>query len=907
MDPALVKHKIQSFNKIAWHSFPLGDVFMRLNSKREGLSSEEAARRTERFGLNELVPLRAKPVWKIFWRQFTNPLILILIAAGGLTVFIKSYLDAAVISAAVILNGLIGFFQESSAEKSLNSIKKLDVKTAVARRNGQWRTIPAPEIVPGDIVSLKAGDKIPADARLIQSFDFKTNESVLTGESTEVFKAVGTVSVETTIFEQSNIVFGGTTVADGSGEAVVLGTGENSEIGQVSRWLKDFPETPTPFERKIKKLGRLIGLAIILASAAILVWGVALGHKLQEMFLVTVAIAVAAIPESLPVAITVILVIGMKRVLKEKGLVRNLAAAENLGGASIILTDKTGTLTRGEMRVAKILTPERRGGLLEMDASAAYVSNHMLVLSYSMLVSEAIIENPADEIHDWIVKGRAVDKALLMAAMEAGLDFEKLNQKFKKIGQVTFNSFRKFAVSFREDENHECWAIVAGAPEMLWGHIKKIQILNRYENALPFEMAVIKESVDSLAKSGLRVMAVAAKKIEPGALLKNMSEAQVKEIISELNLAGLVGLKDPVREDVKDFIGLARRAGIRTVMVTGDHIFTARAVAKEVGLVSKNRSGAEAVEGKDIESLDAKELAHRVRNIDIFARVTPAQKLKIAEAWQSQGELVAVIGDGVNDAPALRQADVGVGLSGGVDLSKEASDLILLDDNFSVLVKAIREGRVILDNIKKTIAYLLSTSFTEIILVGLSLFFGLPIAITAVQILWVNLVQESLPAIALAMDPAEKDVMEAPPPDPRKPILDGFTGFLVAAIGLVSAIAMFLMFIFFKSSFNSVSYAQSVVFVGLGVSAILFTFSIRSLRRPIWEIPFLENKQLIASALSGLALLAVAVYWPPLQKILKSQPIGFLEWVIVFGVGILNILLVEGAKWMFIRRRGLLK
>ena len=892
-------------NTISWHNLPLGDVFVRLSSKREGLSVEEAAARIKHFGANELIPARARPGWKILSRQFLNPLILILVAAGGLTVFVGSYLDASVIFGAVVLNTLIGFFQESSAEKSLNNLKKLEIKTARARRGGFWRTVPASEIVPGDIIGLKAGDKIPADARLVGGFDLKTDESILTGESAEVVKAAGLAPAEAGIFEQTNVVFGGTGVSDGAGEAVVFGTGENSEIGRISRLIKDLPETPTPFEKKIKKLGRLIGLAVVLASAAILIWGVVLGHEFEEMFLITVAMAVAAIPESLPVAITVILVIGMKRVLKEKGLVRNMAAAENLGGTSVILTDKTGTLTRGEMKVAKVLTPERRSGMLEMDSSAAYVSNHMLVLTYALLVSEAVIENPDDEIHDWVIRGRPVDKALLLAATEAGLDFEKLNQKFKKIGQVTFSSERKFAVSFREDENKERWAIVAGAPEALWGHIKKIQVLNRYENALPFEMAVVKESVDSLARSGLRVIAVAAKKIEPSGIWgKNLSASAIKEIISGLSLAGLVGLKDPIREDVKDFLAMSRRAGIRTVMVTGDHIFTAKTVAREVGLTPKNRAQAEAIEGKDIDSLDAKELAHRVRNVDIFARVTPAQKLKITEAWQSQGELVAVVGDGVNDALALRQADVGVALASGVDLSREASDLILLDNNFSVLVKAVREGRVILENIKKIIAYLLSTSLTEIILVALSLFFGLPIAVTAVQILWVNLVQESLPAIALAMDPAEAEVMDVPPRSPRRPALDAFTVFLVAAIGLVSAAALFLMFVFFKESFGSVGYARSVVFVGLGVSAILFTFSIRSLSKPIWEIRFFETRQLVGSAAAGFALLAAAVYWPPLQLLLKSQPIGFLEWLVVFVVGILNVLLVEAAKWFFIRKGG---
>lgn len=894
----------QTIEDIAWHSFPLGDVFLHLDSKRDGLSRIEAEKRLKHFGSNELEPEKKRPSWKILLRQFLNPLILILAAAGALTFFVKSFLEAAVIFVVIVLNIFIGFFQEYQIEKSLRGLKKLESKNAIVRRDGVYTAIAAAEVVPGDIIAVKAGDKIPADARLVHSFDLGVDESVLTGEPREILKQVGHIVSNALIFEQTNTIFGGSLVVDGSGEAVVFGTGRNSEIGRISRSLKILPLERTTFEKKINKLGRLIGLAVIILSALILAWGVLSGRDTKEMFLFTVAVAVAAIPEGLPAAITVILVAGMKRVLKSKGLVRSLSASENLGSISVILMDKTGTLTQGEMRAAKILTPDRRSGVLEMGATVEPASNHMLVLSYGLLVSETVVENPDDETREWKIIVSPVDKALFLAALEAGLDFKKINCKFKKLGQILFNGSRKYGISFREDETGSVWAIVAGAPDVLLNHVKKIQVLNRYEGAIPFELAMVKESVDALAKTGLRVVAVCSRKIEDKTIIrKHISPGLLNEVLAELNLVGLIGLKDPVRSDVKDFLSLSRRAGIRTVIVTGDHSFTARSVAKEAGLISQNKNlPLELVEGKDIASLDVKELSHRVRSVDIFSRVTPEQKLKITEAWQLAGETVAVVGDGVNDAPALRRADIGVALGSGVDLAKEASDMILLENNFSVLIKAVKESRVILNNIKKVVAYLLSTGLTEIILVGSSLFFGLPLPLAAVQILWVNLVHGGLPAMALAVDPAEKYIMDDPPPDVNRPILDDPMRFLIGAVGGISAVMLFLLFLFFKSS-SGLAYTQSVVFVGLGVSALFFSFSVKNLKRPLWEITFFENRYLLGSLVLGLLLLAVAVYWPPLQFLIASQPIGFWEWIIVFGVGLINIILIEIAKWLLSRRK----
>lgn len=904
MKPARLETKNETSEEIAWHAFPLGDVFKHLDSKRDGLTDSEAEERLRRFGPNQLEGAKRRPAGKILLRQFLNPLILVLIAAGTLTLIVKSHLDAVIIFIVVVLNGFIGFFQEYQAEKSLKSLAKLEVKNAVVKRGGAYAVKPASKVVPGDVIAVKAGDKIPADARLIHSFDLRVDESILTGESGEVLKRVSGVDAAKPIFERTNVIFGGTLVTDGSGEAVVFGTASGSEIGRVARLLKNTPSRETPLEKKISKLGRFIAFTVVVLSFLIFIAGMFLGLDPKEMFLVAVAVAVAAVPEGLAVAVTIILATGMRRILKEGGLVRSLAAAEGLGGVSVILTDKTGVLTQGEMRVAKILIPERRNGVFEMTPAPENSPNRALVLSYGFLVSEAFVENPDDEVHKWIIRGSPVDKALLAAAAEAGLDFKKLESKFRKVSQIFFASRRKYAASFREDENGTLWIIAVGAPDILLNRVKKIQVFDRYENAIPLELAAVKESVDGLARSGFKVVAVFSKKIEDKTLIqRRVSLGIFDEALEGLNLVGLAGFKDPIRRDAKDFLASSRRAGIRTVMVTGDHSFTAHAAASEVGLTSKKLPAL--VEGKEIASLEVAELSHRVRGVDIFSRVTPEQKLKITRAWQMAGESVAVVGDGVNDAPALKEADIGVSLSQGVDLAQEASDLILLENNFATLVKAVKEGRVILDNIKKVAAYLLSTGLTEIILVGLALVFGLPLPILAVQILWVNLIQEGLPALALALDPASRRIMEDPPPAVNRPIIDGLVRSLIGAVSGIGAVTLFLMFIFFKSFSEGISYARSAMFAALGISTLFFAFSMRNLKRPIWQIPFFENKYLLASLALGLMVVAAAVYLPPLQFLLGLKPIGFLEWVIILGAGFINLILVEAVKWVFIRKRAL--
>lgn len=894
----------QSIEMIAWHNLPLGDVFAQLNSKRDGLSQGEAKKRLDLFGFN--IPaspkLRSGPGWHIFFKQFLDPLVIILLIASCLAVYIASYFDMAIILLAALLNIVIGFLGEGKTKKSLNNLKNSEIKLATVFRDNRPRQILSSEIAPGDIILLKPGDIIPADARLIKSYGLKVDENILTGKSNASFKNAGMIKVDALIFQRTNIIYGGTSIQDGTAEALVFATGQNSEISQNRQKLTQISslKNRTPFEKRIAKLSRFLSLAVIILSAAIMLWGLIFHKNPEEIFLAAAAVAVAAAPTSLPLAVSLILGLGLRRILKAGGLARSSAAAEILGSAAVILTAKTGILTQGELRIAKFLTPERREGILELNATVKSASNHLLALTYGMLAGNAIIENPQDESRQWIIQASPIEKALVIAGGQAGLDYEGLNKKFKKIYELPFHNTRKFSATIREINAHENWLVALGSPDVLFNQLQKIQIMNRFEKLLPFELNRIKESIDNLAKDGLKVLTVCSKKIESDCWPDQKNE---KEIMSELNLVGLIGLKDTAREEVKIFFKTAHKSGLKIIMVSGDHSLTGRAVAKEIGLLNAHHDSIEIMEGRDIDALDATELKRKISSIDIFSRVTPQQKLKLVEAFQAQGEVAAIIGHGVNDAPALKKADIGVALSSGAALTRASSDLILLENSLITLIKAITEGRIILDNIKKVIAYLLSTSLVEIILIGLSVALAWPLPLLAVQILWINLAHQSLPVMALAADPTKKDLTALKPAPRSEPIINNFMRFIIMAIGAISALMLWGIFYFLKQFFDNISYAQTVVFIALGLTTLNYAFSIQNFKKPIWEIHFWKNKYLIGAYLIGIILLAAAIYLPPLKLILKTQSLGLLEWIIAWGVSILNIILIEITKWLFIKRK----
>ncbi len=909
MMPPYNNAKKQSLlTEIPWHSLPLGDVFLRLNSKRDGMSTVEAEKRLQKVGLNKISYKKTKFLWQIFLRQLVSPFVLILIFCAGVTFYLNNEKDSIVILIVAFISGLVGFFKEYSVRKILESLKKSETQNSLVLRDGNYVFLPSFDVVPGDIIFIKLGDKIPADARIINSFNLKTNESILTCGLKEVDKLSYILPINTNIAQKTNIVFAGTTVIDGSGEAVVFGIGDNSEIGKINNLSKRTIINRTPFEKKVYRLNQYIGLGVILFSLLAFLLSYFLVWDIKNTFLIVVVMAIAIIPESLFRAVTIILIIGARRILKEGCLVKNLAAVEILGRTSVILTDKTGILTEGNIYISKILTPEKRGGILEMDSTPEYLANRNLSLSYGLLASEVVIENLDKEPTEWILKGSAIDKALVCEALKAGLDFKKLNKSFKKLGQVYFNSQRKFGISFRENESGEVWAIIVGAADVLLSHIKRIQVLNRYESISTFEVATIKDSIDALARSGHSVLAVCSKKIENKNTLQNKDmETILQNTVFQLNLVGLIGLKDGIKNNIKDSVFLCHSAGIRTVMVTGDHTATARLVAKEINFFSKSKKNPEVLEGKDLNLIDTKDFNQRVKDIDIFSRIIPEQKNKIVEAWQSQSNTVLAIGEGVNDTSFIYKASIGISLASGTDSAREVSSVILLENSFSSLIRAIKESRVVLENIKKVTAYLLSISLIEIVLISFSLIFKLPLLITVVQILWVNLIGVLPSLIALSLDMAEKDIMTFKPQETKKSILDSFAKFLVLIIGLTSTGMLMGLFLFFGYSFESYNYASSIVFAGFGVIAIFSAFSVKSFKKTFWEVSFFANKYFLASVLASLLVLIIAIYLPPLSRFLGLQAIGFLEWVVIICAGIVNLILIELSKWIFMHKRGLLK
>ena len=842
---------------ILWYGLSWQEAVKRLDSNNEtGLSEKEVLERREKFGRNKLPEDKPLSGIGIFLEQFRSPLIYILFTAGIVVLFFREWVDAAVIFGAVFLNTVVGFLQENKANQALSALKRMVKIEAHILRGGEEKRINSEDLAPGDIIILTAGDKVPADARLIYAHHLMVQEAALTGEWLANRKTTDVLPEDTPVADRENMVYAGSVVESGKGEAVVTATGLGTEIGGVASMVRRAKEVKTPLQNKIAKFSMVVGLTIAVIVSLIFVQGILKGMDSLEMFMTSIAVAVAAIPEGLPIAMTVILALGMQRILKRKGLVRKLAAAEVLGSTSVIVADKTLTLTQGKMKAVEIFTEDRN-----------------LLFKIVSLTSEPL--------------GSPTDKALLLAAEEAGIRRSELEKYYVKIDEIPFNPQNKFvALLLQEAEaEREQLIFVSGAPEKIINH----SVIDAEASAR------LNSKLRDLTNSGFRVVAAAYKKIA-----NHKTEiANLKEEINGLTFVGFIALNDPLRPEAKEAINLCRKAGIKPVIVTGDHLLTAKAVAKELGLGTGDKN---IIEGKDLDAMSDKELGERVKNIEIYARVEPRHKLRIVEAWQGRGQVVAMTGDGINDAPALKQADIGVALGSGTDVAKEGSDLILLTDSFNVLVFAVEEGRAIIDNIRKVITYLLSDSFTETILIGASVIFGWPLPITAAQILWINLVEDGLPNIALAFEPKEDDVLNRKPEAKNIHLLTRGMKVIIFAIGILTDFLLLGILWQFLGGDYDLQYIRTIIFAALGIDSLFYIFSCKNLRKNIWRINPLSNKLLIVSVIFGFAAIAGAIYIPLFQALLKTVPLGLGEWLLVIALGVVNILLIELAKYIFIIR-----
>lgn len=853
------------------HSLEWEEVIKNIQSNaKTGLTTEQVKENLQKFGKNTLPKEKPPSNLRIFVRQFKSPLIFILVIAGFVTFILDERTDSIVIFSAVLLNTVIGYIQESKATKSLDALKKILQKKAIVVRNGIEKEIDQEEIVPGDIIVLGSGNSIPADARIIEHWELNVQEAQLTGEWLASSKHTKVLDADTALADRDNMVYMGSTVSHGTGKAVVVATAKHTELGKIATLLKEVKEEKTPYQKKLSRFSWIIGAVVGVMAILIFFQGIFVGRPGVEMFTIAVAIAVSAIPEGLPIAMTAVLAVGMRRILAKNGLVRRLASAETLGSTSVIATDKTLTLTEGKMEVEEIFT------LKEADREEA--------LRTAALANEAFIENPEAVFEKLSIKGRPTDKALIWAAMEAGVSKSALEKEMPLVLRLPFDSEQKYIASFHKKSKQAkgMRVYVSGAPETILA----------LSHCTRGEKNTAEKTLKDLASKGLRVVGLAT---------KDVLKAD-KEQIRNLHFIGFIALKDPLRREVKPAIALARKAGLKVILVTGDHLLTAKAIGEEIGMKTQKKN---IINGTELEKISDKELAKRLNDIEIYARVEPAHKLRIIEAWQNKGAVIAMTGDGVNDAPALKRADIGLALGSGTDVAKEASDIILLGDNFSIIPAAIREGRVITDNIRKIITYLLSGAFTETILIGTSLILQTPfLPITALQILWINLVVDGLPGISLVAEKPEKDVMDRPPQKKNSRLLTGEMKTIIFAIGLITDLLLLALFFWLLNNTTySAAHIQTVIFIGLGLASLFYVFSIKSLRKNIWQYNPFSNRFLTYSVLLGFILLISVVYIPPFNTLMETEALSFFDWSILIGLALLNVVLIEIAKWFYINKK----
>ncbi len=873
---------------IFWHNLSTKEVIKILKTNlKKGLSQEEIGIRQKEFGKNSLPEEITLSGIKIFLRQFKSPLIYILLIAGFVTLFLKEYGDSIIIFGATIVNVFVGFFQENKASQALKELKKVAKSFAQVLRDGNFKIIDSEELTPGDMVILHPGDKVPADGRIIESYNLKINEMTLTGEWLPADKTVTVLSEKTSLADRDNMVYMGTVVEDGKAKIVITEIGTQTEIGKITQMVKETKEEQTPYQEKVAHFSKLISLIIVFICLFIFVEGLIKGRGFNEMFITSIAVVVAAIPEGLPVCITVVLALGMQKILKKQGLVRKLASAETLGSTSIIATDKTGTLTEGKMKVTQVLSGDH---IIENEKN-----NPLSVFKTVALCNEAFIENPKEPKKDWVVRGDPTSKALLLGAIEFGINIKKEQEGFEKIQEMPFDPIHKYLASLYKINEKQGILFVCGAPEKILELSKYIEVNKDKKGLTELRSEKIKEKLNELTGKGQRVIATAYKEIN------NLSgEEIIEKICQDLVFTGLIGLEDPLRKEVKKSIRICKRAGIRTIIVTGDHKLTAKAIAKQIGLPVKKEN---IIEGKDLDNLSDEQFQEIIKHISIYARVEPKHKMRIVENWQKRGEVVAMTGDGVNDAPALKKADIGMVLGSGTDVAKEIADLVLLNDNFSIIVDAVEEGRKILDNIRKIITYLLADSFTETILIGVGIMMGWPLPISAAQILWVNLIEDGLPDIALAFEPKEKDIMLKPPAKRNAPLLTQEMKTIIFIIGIITDLMLLGLFWWLWQKTQDIVYVRTIVFATLAVDSLLFVFACKSLRKNLWQMNIFSNKFLNISVIIGILMLVSAIYLPPFQALLKTTAIGPYEWSIIISLGLIDLILIEITKHHFIIKK----
>ncbi|UCH32800.1 MAG: calcium-translocating P-type ATPase, PMCA-type [Candidatus Bathyarchaeota archaeon] len=895
----------------AWHSKTIESVLEELHTDSLGLGSGEIKERLEKYGPNKLVERKGTSALQIFINQFKDIFVIMLLIATAIAFFAayaqnEPQTDTATIAAIVVLNSIVGFVQEYRSEKAMEAMKKLTAPKARLMRDGKEVIIPAEEVVPGDILLLESGDRIPADSRLIEVVDLRTDEAVLTGESTQVEKGIGAVLSETPVADRKNMVFTATYVTYGRGKAVVTSTGMNTEFGKIAEMVQTVKVEETPLKLKLESFAKKLGIIIVIISALIFILEIldpARSGQIIESFIIAIALAVSAVPEGLPAVVTISLALGARELAKRNAIIRRLASAETLGATTVICSDKTGTLTKGEMTVRRLFTCDQffevtgvgyqaKGNFLLNDKSitAKKDPNLSLLLAASVACTNASYDGTR-------IIGDTTEGALIVAAAKAGITKNEVEKDYSRVHEIPFTSERKRMTTIHQTPERKLFAFMKGAPEVILNRCGRILKDGETRKLTEKEKEKILKINENMASSALRVLGIAFKElvdIDVDDFQEKSEEEKInKRVETGLIFIGLAGMIDPPREEAKEANRICQQAGIKTIMITGDHKLTAVAVAEEIGIATRN-PGKIALTGSELDSMSDEDFEIIVEEVRVYARVSPEHKLRIVRALKKKGEIVAMTGDGVNDAPALKQADIGVAMGiTGTDVTKEAADMVLADDNFATIVTAVEGGRTVYDNIRKFSFFLMRSNFDELALIGTFALLGLELPLTAGMILWLNLVTDGGPALALATDPPEKDLMERPPRNPKEGILSGRLASIIATFTMQFVLTgglFYWQYYLLPGALTPMKLAQArtMAFTRATLQELFVVWNCRSEKHNAFKTGLFTNKFLVIAVIGSAILTILVPFIGLFGTVVMTDP---LEWILVIIASMSGLLI----------------
>ncbi|MDF2572262.1 MAG: calcium-transporting ATPase 1 [Sporomusa sp.] len=894
----------------SWYQMSVGETVSKFGSETStGLSSSEASRRLSQYGYNELQEKEAEGLWQKFLNQFKNFLVLILLAASMISILVGESADALVIIAIVIVNAALGIFQESKAEKALAALKRMSAATSKLIRDGNLVVVPSRELVPGDMVVLEAGDYVPADLRILESFNLKIEEASLTGESVPVDKNSQGITEIIPLAERHNMAFMGTIVTYGRGKGIVVATAMQTEIGKIAGLLQSVQQEPTPLQIKLEEFGKTLGLLCIGVCAVVFALGIYSGYndgllslaEIQHMLMVSISLAVAAIPEGLPAVVAIVLAFGMQRMARKNSIVKKLHAVETLGSVSVICTDKTGTLTQNQMTVVKVFTatnlftvsgygynPEGEFIAGENPVKIESEKDLDLLLQASLLCNDAELKSLDDQT--WSIVGDPTEGALVVVAAKGGYTKEAVTSRAPRLQEIPFDSGRKLMTTFH-DGDEKIRAFSKGAPDILLSRCTHIVAQGIVRVLTEADKLAIQVANQEMASQALRVLAIAYRDFNQVPDVSSPGEVE-----KDLVMIGLVGMIDPPRSEAKAAVQVCLQAGIRTIMITGDHPTTAFAIAKDLGIATNDHP---AINGQVLDTMPLEELLQKVRTASVFARVSPEHKLAIINALQTNGYITAMTGDGVNDAPALKKADIGVAMGiTGTDVAKATADMVITDDNFATIVSAVEEGRVIYANIRKFVYFLLSCNASEVLTIFIAMLLGWPIPLLPTQLLWVNLVTDGFPALALGMEKKEPNVMNLRPRDPSEPLLTKKMQLLIGIQSLVMSITVLCAFQYGLTTNNgNLDMARTFAFITLMATQIICAYAARSEHYSVFQLGFFSNRYLNMGVGLSFVLLVFSVY-SPLQEIFKTVQPELNDWFVLGALAPIPFITAELIKFI---------